>query len=125
MLILPTRPEPYNESSNINGLNNFNLATVNFKELDKQYGSVQIIYNRQNDLLVIQEEKAGQVSFGKQAIYTADGQPVMVNISEVLGDYAPYQGNNGIGLNPESFAQKTILDFIGLTIFWYSYTFIN
>ena len=97
--------EPYNESSNINGLNNFNLATVNFKELDKQYGSVQIIYNRQNDLLVIQEEKAGQVSFGKQAIYTADGQPVMVNISEVLGDYAPYQGNNGIGLNPESFAQ--------------------
>jgi hypothetical protein len=97
--------EPYNESSNINGLNNFNLATANFKELDKQYGSIQLIHNKLNDILVLQEEKAGKINFGKQAIYTADGEPVMVNISEILGDYVPYQGNNGIGLNPESFAQ--------------------
>jgi hypothetical protein len=97
--------EPYNESSNINGLNNFNLATANFKELDKQYGSVQIICNKLNDLLVLQEEKAGKILFGKQAIYTAEGDPIVTQISEVLGQYQPYQGNNGIGLNPESFAQ--------------------
>jgi hypothetical protein len=106
--------EPYNESSNINGLNVFNLATANFKELDKQYGSIQIIYNRQNDLLVIQEEKAGKVSFGKQAIYTADGTPIFTKISEVLGDYFPYQGNNGIGLNPESFDQDNF------RFYWYN-----
>ena len=97
--------EPYNESSNVNGLNNFNLATANFKELDKQYGSIQIICNKLNDILVIQEEKAGKILFGKQAIYTADGEPLVTQISEVLGQYTPYQGNNGIGLNPESFAQ--------------------
>lgn len=97
--------EPYNESSNINGLNNFNLATANFKELDKQYGSIQVIWNKLNDILVIQEEKAGKILFGKQAIYTAEGEPIFTKISEVLGDYSPYQGNNGIGLNPESFAQ--------------------
>lgn len=97
--------EPFNESSNINGLNNFNLATANFKELDKQYGSIQLIYNKENDVLIIQEEKAGKILFGKQAIYTAQGEPIVVNISEVLGQYTPYQGDNGIGLNPESFAQ--------------------
>jgi len=97
--------EPYNESSNINGLNNFNLATGNFKELDKQYGSIQLINNRLGDVLVLQEEKAGKVMFGKQAIYTAEGEPLVTQISEVLGQYQPYQGNNGIGLNPESFAQ--------------------
>lgn len=97
--------EPYNESSNVNGLNNFNLATANFKELDKQYSSVQLICNKLNDILVIQEEKAGKILFGKQAIYTAEGEPIITQISQVLGDYQPYQGNNGIGLNPESFAQ--------------------
>jgi hypothetical protein len=96
---------PYNESSNINGLNNFNLSTANFKELDKQYGSVQLIFNKENDVLIVQEEKAGLILFGKEAIYTAEGEPIITNISEVLGRYKPYQGNNGIGLNPESFAQ--------------------
>lgn len=97
--------EPYNESSNINGLNNFNLATANFKELDKQYGSVQLLHNKENDILIIQEEKAGKILFGKDAIYTAEGEPIITKISEVLGKYDPYQGNNGIGLNPESFAK--------------------
>lgn len=97
--------EPYNESSNVNGLNNFNLATANFKELDKQYGSIQLLQNKLNDILVIQEEKAGKILFGKQAIYTAEGEPLVTQISEILGQYTPYQGNNGIGLNPESFAQ--------------------
>nr|WP_315173585.1 Ig-like domain-containing protein [uncultured Flavobacterium sp.] len=97
--------EPYNESSNINGLNNFNLATANFKELDKQYGSVQLLHNRLGDILVLQEEKAGYVLFGKEAIYTEQGEPIITKISEVLGTYKEYQGNNGIGLNPESFDQ--------------------
>jgi len=97
--------QPYNESSNVNGLNNFNLATSNFKELDKQYGSIQLIHNRIGDVLVIQEEKAGKLLFGKDAIYTAEGEPVVTKISEVLGQYTPYQGNNGIALNPESFAK--------------------
>jgi hypothetical protein len=97
--------EPYNESSNINGLNNFNLATANFKELNKQYGSIQRLHNRLGDILVLQEEKAGYVLFGKEAIYTEEGEPIITKISEVLGSYKEYQGNNGIGLNPESFAQ--------------------
>jgi len=98
--------EPYNESSNVNGLNNFNLSTANFKELDKQYSSIQLIHKRLGDILVIQEEKAGQVLFGKEAIYTASGEPIITKTSNVLGQYTPYQGNNGIGVNPESFAQN-------------------
>lgn len=97
--------EPYNESSNVNGLNNFNLSTANFKELDKQHGAIQLLHSRLGDVLVLQEEKAGYVRFGKQAIFAAEGEPIITQISEVLGDYNSYQGNNGIGLNPESFAQ--------------------
>jgi hypothetical protein len=50
-----TYSEPFIESTN--KLNEFNLSTANYKELDKQYGSIQKLHSRDNDLLVLQEEK--------------------------------------------------------------------
>jgi hypothetical protein len=43
------------------------LSTANYKELDKQYGSIQKLHSRDNDLLVLQEEKASKVMYGKDA----------------------------------------------------------
>lgn len=100
-----TYSEAFVESSNINGLNVFNLSTGNFKDdLDKQFGSVQILQSRQNDILVIQEEKAGKVLFDKDAIYTAEGNSAITSMPGVLGQWVPYAGNRGIGKNPESFS---------------------
>lgn len=100
-----TYGEPYVESSGINGLNVFNLSTGNFKDdLDKQYGSVQKLFSRENDIVILQEDKAGKVLFNKQAIYTADGNAALTATPNVLGQYIPYMGNRGIGKNPESFS---------------------
>jgi hypothetical protein len=99
-----TYSEPYVESTNINGLNEFNLSTANYKELDKQYGSIQKLHDRENDILVLQEELASKVMFGKDALYNGDGTVNVTSISQVLGQNIPYIGENGIGKNPESFA---------------------
>ncbi len=99
-----TYSEPFIESSNINGLNEFNLSRANYKELEKGNGSIQITVARDNDIAVFQEEKTGVVLFGKDAIYSGDGTYTLSAIPQVLGDYIPYAGKNGISRNPESLA---------------------
>tara|TARA_R110002051_G_scaffold34677_1_gene77054 strand:- start:5107 stop:9705 length:4599 start_codon:yes stop_codon:yes gene_type:complete len=99
-----TYGKAYIESTNINGLNEFNLSTANFKELDKQYGSIQKTLNREGDILILQEEKAGYVLFGKDLLATANGDMALKRIPEILGQYIPYSGHNGVGNNPESVA---------------------
>ena|SRR5690554_2836588 len=93
----------YNESSNINGLNEFNTALLNWKELDKQYGEIRLLHSREGNLLVIQEDKWGQVLYGKNAIYSAEGNPTITTTNDVLRDFIPYQGEYGI-TDIESFA---------------------
>jgi len=100
-----TYGEAFNESSNINGVNVFNLSTANFKDdMEKQYGSIQKMFPRLGDILIFQEEKTGLVYFDKDAIYTADGNPNLISIPGVLGRYQPYAGDYGIGKHPESFS---------------------
>lgn len=99
-----TYGDAFVESTNINGLNVFNLSTGNFKELDKQYGSIQKLHSRDNDILVLQEDKASKVLFGKDALYNGDGTINVTSIPQVLGQQVTYLGENGIAKNPESFA---------------------
>lgn len=98
--------DPYVESSNINGLNVFNAATGNFKELDKQYGSIQKMHSRDNDILILKENKASKLMFEKTLIYNSDGSSNMSATDKILGPEITYLGDNGIGKNPESFAEN-------------------
>lgn len=98
--------EAYVESSNINGLNVFNTATGNFKELDKQYGSIQKLHSRDNDILVLKERKASKVMFQKGLLYNSDGTSNVTATNETLGPEITYLGSNGIGKHPESFAEN-------------------
>jgi len=97
-----TYGEGFIESTNVNGLNEFNLSTANYKELDKQYGSIQKLVSRDGDIVVFQEEKTSKVMFGKDALYNGDGTANVTSIPEVLGQQVFYLGENGIGKNPES-----------------------
>lgn len=99
-----TYGEPFIESAGVNGLNEFNLSTSNFKELDKQYGSIQKIVSRDNDIAVFQEEKTSLVLYGKDVLNNADGTINVTVIKDVLGQNIMYMGENGIGKNPESIA---------------------
>jgi hypothetical protein len=98
--------DAYVESSNINGLNVFNAATANFKELDKQYGSIQKLHSRDNDILVLKEYKASKVMFEKGLLYNSDGTANVSATDKILGPELTYLGDNGIGKNPESFAEN-------------------
>lgn len=97
-----TYGESFVESSGRNGLNEFNQSTENYKELDKQFGSIQRLFSRETDLLVHQEGKTSKVLFGKDLLTTAEGIPVVSKIPQILGQQIPFAGNNGIGNNPES-----------------------
>jgi len=95
----------YNENSNVNGLNEFNLSTANYKEdIDKKYGAIQYLLNRNDNLLVFQEDKVSKVLYGKDLLYNADGTSNLSSIEEVLGQLVPYSGEYGVGRDPESIA---------------------
>lgn len=98
--------EPYIEGSNVNGINVFNTATGNYKELDKQYGSVQKLVSRENDIVVLKELKASVVPFQKDFIYNTDGSSNVAISDKIFGQERTYQGSNGIGKHPESYAEN-------------------
>lgn len=95
----------YNENTNLNGLNEFNLSTANYKEdIDKKYGFIQKLYSKDTDLVVFQEDKVSRVLYGKDLLMNADGTSNVTSIESILGQQVPYVGEYGISRNAESFA---------------------
>lgn len=86
----------FNEGSGVNKLNEFNLSTANWKELDKQNGAIQLLHSREGNLLVIQDDKWGQVFYDKSIIYSADGNPTLTSTNNIFKDYSAYAGSYGI-----------------------------
>lgn len=100
-----TFSQVYNENNNVNGLNEFNLSLINYKEdIDKKYGSVQKLHSRDTDLIVFQEDKVSKILYGKDLLMNADGTSNVSSIQDVLGQQITFTGEYGIGRNPESFA---------------------
>lgn len=99
-----TYSKVYEQTLNYNGTNEFNLSTVNFKDLDDKYNSIQKIFSRDTDLIVFQEDKIHKLPFAKDILFTAAGEGAVTESNEVFGKEIPYAGEFGISLNPESFA---------------------
>jgi hypothetical protein len=98
--------DAYVESLGINGLNNFNASTANYKDdVVKKYGSIQKMIGRDTDLLVWQEDKTSRVLYGKELILSPDGSSNLSTVDSVLGSQVFYAGEHGISRNPESVAQ--------------------
>jgi len=98
-----TYAETYVESTNRNGLNEFNQSRGNIKELDKGFGEITKLVSRDNNIVVFQSEKLSQVLYEKDEIRNADGTFSLVAIDNILGRQIPYMGQNGCQ-NPESIA---------------------
>ena len=99
-----TYSKPYEQSTNYNGINEFNLSTVNWKDLDDRYGSIQKLYSENTNLLVFQEDKAHRILFEKDVLFDADGEGNIRESSNILGQETPIPGEFGISKEPESFA---------------------
>jgi hypothetical protein len=95
----------YNENTQYNRLNEFNLSLANFKYLDREFGSIQRLYGRDTDVLVFQENKISVVLKDKNALTDSVGGGQIVSIPQVLGTQMTLSGEYGISKNPESFAK--------------------
>jgi len=95
----------YNEDTNINKLNEFNLALGNFKTLEKSFGPIRVMSGRASDILVLQEDKVSYVLRGKNLLSDAAGGGAISSIPEVLGTNIVRIENYGISNNPESYTE--------------------
>ena len=95
----------YNQESNVNKTNEFNLGLLNFKPLEQSFGSVQKMFARETDVLVLQQDKISYVLAGKNLLSDAAGGGTIASVPEVLGTQIARIEEYGISNNPESFAE--------------------
>ena len=95
----------YNDFSNINKLNEFNLGLLNFKPLEDSFGPVQKLVGRKSDILVLQEDKISYVLSGKNLLSDSTGGGAVTATPVVLGTQIARLEEYGISKNPESYAE--------------------
>tara|TARA_R100001594_G_scaffold1063_3_gene4508 strand:+ start:4088 stop:9868 length:5781 start_codon:yes stop_codon:yes gene_type:complete len=95
----------YNDESNVNRLNEFNLGLLNFKTLEDSFGHIQILSGRETDVLVLQEDKISYVLAGKNLLSDSEGGGDIASIPQVLGTQIARTEDYGISKNPESYCE--------------------
>lgn len=94
----------YNSKTGINNTNQFSAAEDITKAVDPVYGSIQKLFAEDSNLIIFQEDKVSKALIDKDAIYTAEGNPVTTSTDLVIGQVQQYGGAYGISKDPESFA---------------------
>lgn len=94
----------YNEETNVNKLNEFNLALANFKECERLFGPINILHGRRTDILTLQEDKISYVLAGKNLLSDAAGGGAITSVPEVLGTQIARIEEYGISNDAASFA---------------------
>lgn len=95
----------FNDESNVNKLNEFNLGLLNFKPLEESFGPVQKLDARETDILTLQEDKISYVLAGKNLLSDSTGGGQVASVPEVLGTQIARIEEYGISHNPESYAK--------------------
>ena len=93
----------FNADTNVNRLNEFNLGTANFKELEKSFGPIRVLDARQTDILTLQEDKISYVLSSKTLLSSPSGGGNVAAVPQVLGNQVARIEKYGISSNPESF----------------------
>ena len=94
----------FNSRNGVNNLNQFSTAEPITKDLNPEYGSIQLLHTRDTDLIAFCEDKILRILANKDALYNANGSTNITASNAVLGQAVPYNGEFGISKNPESFA---------------------
>jgi hypothetical protein len=94
----------FNSRTGVNNTNQFSVAEDITRSVDPSNGSIQKLYAEDTNLIIFQESKVSRALIDKDAIYTAEGQPMTTSGIQVIGQIQSYSGNYGISTNPESFA---------------------
>jgi len=94
----------YNDETNLNRLNEFNLGLANFKALEDSFGPINKLFARETNILALQEDKISYVLSGTNLLSDASGGGVLTSVPEVLGKQIARIEDYGISDNTESFA---------------------
>jgi hypothetical protein len=94
----------FNSRTGVNKTNEFSVGEDITRSVDPANGSIQKLYSENTNLTIFQENKVSQALIDKDAIYSAEGQPITTSGAQVIGQVQAYAGNYGISTNPESFA---------------------
>ncbi|MDB4335748.1 hypothetical protein OAA03_00645 [bacterium] len=95
--------ETYSSTGSVNGLSSFNPANSPYFDYNKNFGSIQALKMRDNDLLIFHESKVGRVLVQKDILNTASGEGLVSLSTNVIGNYVNlYKGEYGCCLQPES-----------------------
>lgn len=97
--------EAYSSTGATNGLSSFNLANAPYFDYNKDFGSIQALKMKDNDLIVFHEDKVGRVLVEKDILTTATGEGSVSLSTNIISNYVSlYSGEYGCALNPESIA---------------------
>jgi hypothetical protein len=94
----------FNSRTGINNTNQFSVGEDITRSLDPYNGSIQKLYSEDTNLTIFQEFKVSRALIDKDAVYSAEGEPMTTSGASVIGQIQAYAGNYGIANNPESFA---------------------
>lgn len=92
----------YESTTSYNGLNEFNLSTANYKDLDANFGPIARMVSSEGDITVLQSNRVSRVLYNKNVILSADGSGTISQSNTVLGQDIPYQGEYGVTESPAS-----------------------
>lgn len=95
----------FNDETNYNSLNEFNLADINYKDLDKNFGEIMILADRSEDILVLQEDRISRILVSKNILSDDEGSELLAKSNTFLGNQLPRPEEFGISRNAESFAK--------------------
>lgn len=104
----------YSNDGTFNGLSSSNLSLANFITLDRENGSIQKIYNKNGNLMILQEDGIGRIPYNKNIIYDTQGGSVVGISTNILNkeSYFSYDaGKHGISKEPESFVSDGFRDY--------------
>ena len=94
----------FNSRTGFNATNQFSVAEDITRTIDPANGSIQKLYAEDTNLIIFQENKVSKSLIDKDAIYTAEGNPIQASTNKVIGQNVAYGGEYGISVDPESFA---------------------
>lgn len=97
-----TYGDVYESTTSYNGLNSFNLALANYKDLDPKFGSIGRMISDEGDVFVFQSNRVSRILFRKNILYNADNTGNVTASTDILGQEAPYAGEYGISSGPYS-----------------------
>ena len=93
----------YSNTTQYNGLGVFDSAQTPYYDYNTDFGSIQHLAIKGDDLIIFHENKVCRVLVGKNIVNYADGDSNITLSKNILNNYATvYSGESGCGFNPES-----------------------